>query len=156
MQSFRKFMYILGLLVFVGATAFVLTNYYPWIFSKNVVGQIYQVERVTQPTMLVGAAAVQSATAMFSFAVAIRGEDGTIYTASSEDRQWAVARRGLCVTAKFYPYPPWDLEKGGTYANARLTGLKECPPNMPAIPEVPAMSAPTNPSEAAPAEAMPE
>lgn len=63
----------------------------------------------------------------FSFAVAIRTDDGEIITASAEDRQWAAAQIGRCVTATFYPYPPWRLEKSGTYSNARLDRMYECP-----------------------------
>lgn len=64
---------------------------------------------------------------LFSFAIAIRTDDGEIVTASTEDRQWAAALQGRCVTAQYYPYPPWKLAKGGTYFNARLDRQYECP-----------------------------
>ncbi len=135
MQTVKKFIFFVGVVVFLGFGAFAFTKYYSWIFSHTVEGQIFQVERVTQPTMVVGSAVVASPAAMFSFAVAIRDKDGKIFTASSEDRQWAVAQKGLCVEAKFYPYPPWDLDKGGTYMNARLIGLKDCPQGLSPLPE---------------------
>ena len=86
--------------------------------------------------------AVNSATAMHSFAVAVKSEDGTIYTASSEDRQWAVAAPGCKVKTKFYPYPFWDLEKSGTYFNARLIHMRDCPGTL-----APQETAPEEPLE---------
>jgi len=150
MQAVRKFIYMLGFIVFLGLVGVVLVNYWGYIFSKTIDGQVFQIERITQPTMLVtdrmlGNPASQSsvtpAEAMYSFAVAIRTKQGEIYTASSEDRQWAVAQRGICVEAKFYPYPPWNLEAGGTYRNARLIAMKQCPPDMGPLPDAPALPA---------------
>jgi hypothetical protein len=63
---------------------------------------------------------------MFSFAIAIRDQKGTIHTASAEDRQWAVVEKGQCVEAKFFPYPPWNLDKSGTFFGARLLKLYDC------------------------------
>jgi hypothetical protein len=63
---------------------------------------------------------------IFSYAVAIRDSRGEIHTASTEDRQWAVAQKGQCVEAKYFPYPPWQLDKAGTYHSARLLRLYEC------------------------------
>ena len=63
---------------------------------------------------------------LFSFAVAIRTPDGEVHTASAEDRQWAAVTEGLCVKAKFFPYPPWKLEKAGTFYGARLLESKVC------------------------------
>ncbi len=91
-------------------------------------GVIVSVERPAAPTALVGVGAgVDSATAaLFSFAVAIKEKSGEIVTASTEDRQWAVAQIGRCVEAKYYPYPPWNFEKSGTYHDARLLKLYDC------------------------------
>ena len=47
-------------------------------------------------------------------------------TATSEDGQWAIARTGLCVKARYYPHPPWDLKNAGTYFNARLLTMVDC------------------------------
>jgi hypothetical protein len=69
---------------------------------------------------------------IFSFGVAIRDSKGEIHTASSEDRQWAVAQAGQCVEAKYFPYAPWELSNAGTYHGARLIRLFDCPPGTPA------------------------
>lgn len=112
------------ILVLIGVV-FGFTNYYSYIFSKSVDGEIIGVERVTEPAAIIGGALTPQQ--MYSFAVAIRDkETGTIFTASSEDRQWAVAKKGFCAIAKFYPYPPWNLEKSGTYFRARLIELRDC------------------------------
>ncbi len=61
---------------------------------------------------------------VFSFSVAIRDQLTTeIVTGSSEDRQWAVVKEGQCATAKFYPHPPWELDKSGTFHGVRLVAL---------------------------------
>jgi hypothetical protein len=133
-------------LVFVGAAASTLSAvYYPYVFSRTVKGEVVAIERVTAPSMIItgsGAGLPSGAQGnppgnsvspaqIYSFAIAIR-ESGSreIVTASSEDRQWAVVQKGQCAEAKFFPYPPWKLDKSGTYFGARLIGLtdaKDCP-----------------------------
>ncbi|MCB9027485.1 MAG: hypothetical protein H6625_14295, partial [Bdellovibrionaceae bacterium] len=92
---------------------------------------------------------------LFSFAIAIRNVNGDIVTASTEDRQWAVAKVGQCVQAKVFPYPPWDLEKAGTFFGARLKNLSDCnpkdwpknlQPTQPAHSEQPVIQEPIQPS----------
>lgn len=102
---------------------------YPYIFAKTVEGVVERVERVE-----LNVALMQSATPsdklnseLYSFAVAIRSPDGTIHTASAVDRQWAAVNQGICVKAKFFPYPPWKLDKAGTFYGARLIESKVCP-----------------------------
>jgi hypothetical protein len=167
MNGFKKFIYTLGLLVFVVVVIYILGTNWGYVFAKNVEGQVFQIERITQPTMFLtdrtlgdpkSQSSVTPAEAMYSFAVAIRTKDGQIYTASSEDRKWAVAQKGICVEAKFYPYPPWNLEAGGTYRNARLTSMKECPKDFPPMPQASPdvggegqpSNAPTDPKSPAP------
>jgi hypothetical protein len=115
---------LIGILV-VGGILFVIGNNYGYVFSKRVSGEILEVEKLNQGAF-VGSGAV-APEALFSFAVAIRAKDGEIFTSSSQDRQWAVAKKGLCVEALFYPYPFWVLSKDGTYNNARLVKLFDCP-----------------------------
>lgn len=102
---------------------------YPYIFAKTVEGVVEKVERVE-----LNVALMQSNTPsdklnseLYSFAVAIKSADGTIHTASAEDRQWAAVSEGVCVTAKFFPYPPWKLDKSGTFYGARLLESRVCP-----------------------------
>ncbi len=135
--AFKKVFYFILLVLFVGVSVFVLVNYYPIIFSKTVDGQVLNVDRVTQPTLVMGSAAVNAPNVLYSFAIAVRSSTGEIFSGSTEDRQWAIVNKGLCVKARFYPYPPWDFEKGGTYFNVRMLQLKDCPPGTPPAPEQP-------------------
>jgi len=98
---------------------------YSYVFKKKIVGEIARVEQVEQSAMVIANGSVPTAQ-IRSFAVAVKnGSSGEIYTASTEDRQWIVAQKGQCAVAYFYPYPPWNLEKAGTYHNARLIHLCE-------------------------------
>lgn len=115
-------------LIIIGLAAVVwfVIAYYPFIFSKTVSGEIVAVERVTEPTAVIGGGNLTPAQ-MYSFAIAIREEKtGTIYTASTEDRKWAVAKKGFCASVILYPYAPWQLGKSGEYFNARLDELRDC------------------------------
>lgn len=114
-------LFIIGIIAIVGYN-------YSYIFSKTVTGEIIEMERVAPETAILGGQPIQNS-AIFSYAVAIRTEDGQIFTASSEDRQWAVAKKGYCVESVFYPYPFWNLQKSGTYFNARLTKMFDCKSN---------------------------
>lgn len=148
MKPMMSFVKILIVVVFLVATGTVLVNYWSFIFAKTVKGEIVNVERVTDPSAIISSRATPEQ--LYSYSVLIQGEDGKLYTSSSEDRQWQVAKKGYCVKARLYIYPPWDLEKGNTYFNARLLELSVCP-GKPAPSDVPAASEPTTPP-AAPSE----
>ena len=108
-------------------SAIVFVKFYSYIFSKDISGEVMKVKRVTQVTGIISSAKNLDAKNLFSFAVAIKDhKTKEIFTSSTEDRKWAVVSEGLCVTAKFYPYPPWNLDKSGTYHNARLLRMREC------------------------------
>lgn len=124
MAAFKSIVgWFIVLLLICGAIAFVVVNY-SWVFAKRVRGEIMDVQRVTNPTAILGRATEEQ---IHSYAVLIKADDGKFYTASSDDRQWQVARKGYCVDALLYVYPPWDLEKSGTYFNARLNNIMLCP-----------------------------
>jgi hypothetical protein len=123
----KKYVGFLLVVVCVGISGFMLVKYYSYIFSRKVIGKVVGVERVTDPTALIGGPATVSAINMFSFAVAIQTANGEIVTASTEDRQWAVVHAGQCAEADYFPYPPWRLDKAGTYFGARLLKLTACP-----------------------------
>lgn len=114
-------------LAVVALIGFILINYYSYIFAKTIDGQVFGIERVTQPMMIVGTQ-VQTAdnNILYSFTVSIKDKAGVIHTATSTDRQWAVVQKGICVEAKIFPYPFWNLDKSGTFFNARLLLQKEC------------------------------
>lgn len=126
MKTFMKFLVKVGIFLFVLALGYSFFQYYSYIFAKNITGEIVSVERVTEAAALINVDRVDP-TQLYSYAVAIRDSKGEIHTASGVDRQWAVAQKGQCVEAKYYPYPPWNLDKGGTYFNARLMRLFDCP-----------------------------
>jgi hypothetical protein len=123
----KRYLKILLLIVVLGLLAFSFFEYYEFVFSQRVIGEIIEIERVTESPMILSGGQ-NPPSQIFSFAIAIKEKSGEIVTASSEDRQWAVAKRGMCVEAIYYPYPPWNLQKAGTYYNARLIKLMECAP----------------------------
>ena len=127
MAALKKIRNIFFVILVVGIVGYIFVEYYPYIFSRKVKGQISAVERIAPPVAIITKPQEEISSQVFSFAVGIRDEkSGEIVTASSEDRQWAIARAGLCVEAEFFPYPPWDLKKWGTYFNARLLKLYDC------------------------------
>ena len=128
MKAFRNTALILIMLILI---AYIVVGYYEYIFSRNVVGVISKVERVNLPVTVMTVNGTQqqndAQAQMFSFAIGIKDEKtGEINVASSEDRQWAVAQPGQCASAQYFPYPPWNLAKWGTYHNARLEKLSDC------------------------------
>ena len=106
----------------------IVINFYGYIFSRNVEGIVENIEKVQlnvalmQTTGGTGEISPQ----MYSYSVGIKEKSGEIVTASAEDRQWGVPVKGQCLLANYYPYPPWELNKAGTYHNARLLKLWEC------------------------------
>jgi hypothetical protein len=149
MKTFRNTTMIV---LFLGLASYVLIAFYPYIFSRKVKGAITGVERVTEQMAIVTGGGAAPSSQIFSFAVAIRDDKtGEIVTGSTEDRQWAVATPGLCAEAEFFPYPPWELKKWGTYYNARLLKLYDCPAGTLPIPVPPAVPTPPVPTPAPPA-----
>jgi hypothetical protein len=123
--------YLKGLLVLIVVcfALWAIGANYSVIFSKHVVGTVTAVERVNLQVALMTnqPGADLNSSKAFSFAVAIKdAKTGEIFTASSEDRQWAVVQKGQCAEAEFLPYPPWELTRKGTYFGARLVKLSEC------------------------------
>lgn len=128
----RKTLILILLALALAGAAFVCIKYYSYVFAKTVRGEILKVERVNQNETIITGSRNVPAAQIFSFAVAIRDEKGEIFTASSEDRQWAVAQPAQCAQARFFPYPPWDFEKAGTFFGARLVQLYDCAKAKPA------------------------
>lgn len=138
----RFFMVFLVLIVLSGAGIFLFTNY-AWVFSKRVDGVVVDVQRVTAPTAVFGNRASEAQ--MYSYSVLIQGNDGLLYTAASEDRQWQVVKKGYCIAALLYRYPPWALDKANTFFNARVEQIRICP-GQTALPD----AAPVAPVETVP------
>lgn len=122
----KKYLLLLFILVATLGAGFIAVRFYPYIFAKSVRGHILKVERVNQTEAIIANGNPIPSQQLFSFAVSILDSSGEIHTASSEDRQWAVAQAGQCVEAKFFPYPPWNLEKANTFHGARLERLYDC------------------------------
>ncbi len=131
---------LLLLLLLLSGSGFVLYRYYSYFFSRTVTGLIVNVESATP------AASRDTMT----FAVAIQTRGGEIVTGASNDREWAVARPGLCARARFFPYPPWQLDKAGTYFNVRLLKLFVCHETSPLLKEAPLTLIPPKPSPVQP------
>ena len=124
----KKAVIIVSVVILLGLAATIVAKFYPYIFAREVKGKIVGVTKVNPQSTIIGSGASISDAQMFSFAVAVKDmKDGEIVTGSSEDRQWAVAKEGLCVDAKFFPYPPWQLANADTYFNVRLIKLYDCP-----------------------------
>ena len=124
-MGFMKFVrWLLVVVVLLGSCAFVFVNY-SWVFAKRVKGRIVNVERVTDPSAILSARTTPEQ--LHSYAILIQGDDGKLYTTSSEDRKWQVAKKGYCVDALLYRYPPWDFNKANGFYNARLDELSLCP-----------------------------
>lgn len=123
----RKARNVFVLFLFLAGATYIFVHFYSYIFSRKVAGVITAVERVVPPMAIVTGGAQMPNPQIFSFAVGVKDtHSGDIVTGSSEDRQWAVARPGQCVEAEFFPYPPWEFQKWGTYFNVRLLRLRDC------------------------------
>lgn len=123
----KKGIALFVLALFLGLSSYITVRFYSYIFAKTVDGEVIEVDRVNQATTILSGNTSKIPTEqLVSFAVAIRGENGEIITASSEDRQWSVVQKGQCAEMKFFPYPPWNLDKAGTYFGARLLRLHDC------------------------------
>lgn len=154
MKAIGGFLKALILLVIVGGILAVVITNYAWVFSKRVKGEVVSVERVTAPTAILGNKVTEGQ--MYSYSVLIQGEDGKLYSSSSEDRQWAVVKKGYCVDALLYRYPPWEVSQGNTFFNARVEQIRICP-GQTALPDAPAPAAavPSAPAGEAPPTAAP-
>ena len=131
MASVKRYLKAILILLVIAILGYSFVNFYSVLFARRVVGRIEKVERVQLNVALMQTSAPTKnndniPNSLYSFAVAIRDDSGEIVTASAEDRQWAVAQAGQCAEAKFYPYPPWQLDKAGTYFGARLLKLHDC------------------------------
>ncbi len=134
MRAIRKFFF--GLIILVGfvGIGFIFVEFYPYIFSRKVTGVLVSIERIQLNVSLMQTSGDQQMNpSLFSFALAIREDSGEIVAASAEDRQWAAAAKGNCVEAVYYPYPPWQVMKSGTYHNARLDKMTDCPEKAKAV-----------------------
>lgn len=123
MKSFKNWLRNLIVFVFLLILISLYLVYYPYVHQRHVVGTVKGVEQIFETAAIVSTGGDPS-TKIYSFAIAVQDKKTTeIVTGSTEDRQWAVVKEGQCVEAVFFPYPPWNLQKSGTYYNVRLKKL---------------------------------
>lgn len=131
MAKIKKVLVSILSFVLIVVLGYLVVANYSLIFSKTIKGEIVSVKSVELPVALMTRAKDTITSEVFSFAIAIKdAETGEIYTAKSEDRQWAVVMPGQCAESVFLPYPPWDLRRRGTFFGARLIGLRDCPAGL--------------------------
>lgn len=126
--------WLVRILVFVGilVMASVYLVYYSYFHSRTVVGPVSGVKQLLENSAFL-AGSQDPSSKIYSFAVGVKDtKTQEIVTGSSEDRQWGVVKDGQCVEAVFFPYPPWNLQKAGTYFNVRVHKLYD---NCDAIPK---------------------
>ena len=119
---FRRLMVV----IIIGIVGALFYFGYSYIFSRVITGEITGAKQVLDSMAVISTADPknQIPTKAFSFAIAVRDmKTGEIVTGSSEDRQWAAVKEGQCAKAEFFPYPPWQLNKAGTYFGVRLLSL---------------------------------
>ncbi len=111
----------LFLLITVTILVWIFIFNWSFVFKKKIIGEVVAVERVAGTLTVITNSKDAINPQAFSFSVAIRDlKTSEIHMASSEDRQWAAVQKGNCAVAAFFPYPPWNLQKGSTSHNARL------------------------------------
>jgi prepilin-type N-terminal cleavage/methylation domain-containing protein len=87
------------------------------LFRKNCAGKVTGISNLSGQVNTVIGRVIPSAT--FSFAVEMDiGKE--IINFSSEDRQFATIEKGDSISVAIFKYPPWVLDKAGTYHNGRL------------------------------------
>ena len=86
--------------------------YYGTIFSKNVDGRVIDLKEVVGENM--------------SYVIAVRDKHGNIFTGPAMGPRWSLVKPGQCAEIRFLPYPPWQVERIGTYASTLLLKMRDC------------------------------
>jgi hypothetical protein len=123
MKQFKFAMRIIIALVVLAAVGFFVVTNWGWVFSKRVQGVILNADRVTDPSMIMSPRTTEAQ--IHQYSVLIQSFDGKLYTATSVDPQWQ-SKKGFCVDARLFRYPPWRLSLAGTFYNARVLELSVC------------------------------
>ncbi len=110
MKTIMKFIKSFAVLAIIVGLLWIVLSNYSVIFSKSVNGEVTAIEKVEIPVALMARAESNINAQVFSFAIGIKDiKSGEIFTAFSDQRQWAVVEKGQCAEAEFLPYPPWEL-----------------------------------------------
>ncbi|WP_413557247.1 hypothetical protein [Bdellovibrio sp. HCB209] len=127
MATLRKFFVRLIVIAVIAGLGWLVLVNYSVIFSKTVIGEVVDVQRVELPVALIARSGGELNEKVFSFAISIKDtKTNELFAATSEDRQWAIVQPGQCAEAVYLPYPPWELRKKDTFFGARLVKLYEC------------------------------
>lgn len=124
MKMLKAWLKNIGIFLVLFVLASVYLVYFPYIHQRHVSGPVKGVKQIFDAAAIVSTTGVDPSSKIYSFAVAVQDNHSSeIVTGSTEDRQWGVVKEGQCVEATFFPYPPWNLQKSGTYYNVRLKKL---------------------------------
>jgi hypothetical protein len=129
-RNWRKWLIVgaVALVALIGLGVwFSTTTLYTWAARKTVVGEVVSIADLTSGAVLGTRPGMPGGGITYSFAIAIKADDGTIYSASSEDRQWAAVKQGYRVRATLFPYSPLNWQKQGTYHGARVRQIISVP-----------------------------
>lgn len=120
MKSLKKWFTVLCILIAVIVLGSGYVVFYSYIHKRTVVGTVNGVHQLFENVAYL-AGSKNPSPQIYSAAVAVRdSKTSEIVTGSTEDRQWGVVKEGQCVQAVFFPYPPWNLQKAGTFYNVRV------------------------------------
>lgn len=88
--------------------------------SETVLAKVVSIDNI-QPNFM-----ANQSQAIFSSAILLQKSNGDLISVTSEDRQWFVIKKDMCVRTKFFKYPFWNFDKSGTYYGARLLKVEPC------------------------------
>lgn len=129
MKKFKIFLVIAIVLAIIAIGIAAYVEYYHILFARTITGEVISVQKVDASVDIITTRpGEQIGSRLFSYAVAVEDQKTKeILVASSEDRRWATLEKGNCVTARFFPYPPWRLDKAGAFFGAQvITFMKVC------------------------------
>lgn len=125
MKKLKNAAMLLVVILILVSVGFFVVNNWGYVFSKVVTGEVLNVERVTDPQAIITSRVTREQLHLYSILM-LNNTDGKMYAATSEDPQWQSIKKGFCVQARLYRYPPWRLSLANTYYNARILDPSAC------------------------------
>lgn len=123
MKRLKNWLMSIGIVIGLLVLGSIYIVFYSYIHQRRVIGPVNGVNQLFDNIAYM-AGSKNPSPQIYSAAVAVKDKSTQeIVTGSTEDRQWGVVKEGQCVEAVFFPYPPWNLQKAGTYYNARVIKL---------------------------------
>ena len=111
-MRWKLYLMSLFLLMLIALGAYGVFHYYGTIFSKTVDGRVVRLKPVPNENE--------------SYVIAVRDLHGNIFTSIADGPRWALVKPGECAEVRFLPYPPWHVDRIGTYASSLLIKMREC------------------------------